>query len=29
MGTQKLGGVSVYISPDIIAALNARFEENA
>lgn len=29
MGTQKPGGASVYISPDIIAALNARFEENA
>ncbi|HFW4207930.1 TPA: hypothetical protein ACIBOM_000866 [Salmonella enterica subsp. enterica serovar Reading] len=23
------GGVTVYISPDIVAALNARFEENA
>ncbi|HGG6608014.1 TPA: hypothetical protein ACJG8M_002147 [Salmonella enterica subsp. diarizonae serovar 50:k:z] len=23
------GGVTVYISPDIVAALNTRFEENA
>lgn len=35
MGKEKVssasagGGVTVYISPDIVAALNARFEENA